>query len=378
MIATAGVRRVLLNIRTPMNYVMMRPIHEAMKDDPAVEFFFTSSHEPNRRCRLYKQTGDALVQVPRFAARRLQFDAYLSADAAMRIDPPGRARSVQIFHGVGGKYANEYDSPTRSMRDWDRLFFINELRLRNFAASGAIDVNSPAARLVGMPKVDCLVDGRLERGAILRSLGLDPAKPSVLYAPTWSRYSSLEVMGEAVIRALLAAGFTVLVKLHDRAWLPASRMRWLRRRISGDWPRVIAKMLPQGQRHLATAGDSCPYLAAADVMVTDHSSVAFEYMLLDRPIVRLELPALIEQTRTGQRYVDLLSQASRTITAADKVVSAVEEQLANPAELSETRNAVAAMLFHEPGTATARAVTELYELLELEPAERRRTAVAAL
>ena len=45
------------------------------------------------------------------------------------------------------------------MREWHRLFFVNERRLRNFIAGGAIDADSPAIRLVGMPKVDCLVDG---------------------------------------------------------------------------------------------------------------------------------------------------------------------------------------------------------------------------
>ena len=58
------------------------------------------------------------------------------------------------------------------MRDWHRLFFVNERRLRNFIAAGAIDPDSPAIRLVGMPKVDCLVNGslRARRGpAVARS-----------------------------------------------------------------------------------------------------------------------------------------------------------------------------------------------------------------
>jgi hypothetical protein len=49
------------------------------------------------------------------------------------------------------------------MREWHRLFFVNERRLRNFIAAGAIDADSPAIRLVGMPKADCLVDGSIDR-----------------------------------------------------------------------------------------------------------------------------------------------------------------------------------------------------------------------
>jgi len=57
-----------------------------------------------------------------------------------------------MFHGVAGKYGNIYDRPERSVSRVDRLFFINQRRLNNFISSGAIDHNSPASRLVGMPK----------------------------------------------------------------------------------------------------------------------------------------------------------------------------------------------------------------------------------
>ena len=42
--------------------------------------------------------------------------------------------------------------PTASMRDWHRLFFVNERRLRNFIAAGAIDADSPAIRLSACPR----------------------------------------------------------------------------------------------------------------------------------------------------------------------------------------------------------------------------------
>jgi CDP-glycerol glycerophosphotransferase (TagB/SpsB family) len=144
----------------------------------------------------------------------MRFDAYLAANFVWASLPRGSCR-VQMFHGVAGKYAHVYDRPARSMREWHRLFFINERRLRNFIAAGAVDQHSEAIRLVGMPRTDCLVDGTLERDAILAARGLDPSRPSVLYAPTWTPYSSLNAMGEEVVRGLIDAGYTVLVKPHD-------------------------------------------------------------------------------------------------------------------------------------------------------------------
>ena len=93
-------------------------------------------------------------------AALMKFDAYVASDFMWASLPRG-TRRVQVFHGVGGKYG--FDAPTRSMREWHRLFFVNERRLGNFVAAGAIDHDSPAIRLIGMPKVDCLVDGSIDR-----------------------------------------------------------------------------------------------------------------------------------------------------------------------------------------------------------------------
>ncbi len=94
-----------------------------------------------------------------------RFDVYLAADF-LWVKLPRGARRVQTFHGVAGKYRTVYDSPSESMRDWDRLFFINKRRLQHFIDCGAIEEGSDAARLIGMPKLDCLVDGSLVRDEI--------------------------------------------------------------------------------------------------------------------------------------------------------------------------------------------------------------------
>jgi CDP-glycerol glycerophosphotransferase len=120
---------------------------------------------------------------------------------------------------------------------------------------------------------------------------------------------------------------------------------------------------------VAAARDACPYLVAADVLVTDHSSVGFEYLLLDRPVIRIDMPRLIEKTDVASDYVALLAEASTTVGRADEIVAAVEQSLAEPAGKSRARRAVADELFYKPGTATSRAVEELYEVLELNPAE---------
>jgi CDP-glycerol glycerophosphotransferase (TagB/SpsB family) len=239
---------------------------------------------------------------------------------------------------------------------------VNRRRLANFIKAGAIDADSPAIRLVGMPKVDCLVDGSLRRDSVLRSLALDPSRTTVLYAPTWSPASSLNTMGEKLIEQLLALPINLIVKLHDRS-------RDLRPRYSGgiDWMARLRPMLSRPHAHLADSSDICPLLAASDVMVTDHSSCGFEYLLLDRPIVRIHVPELLELANVHRDYVQLLSEVSESTHEIADTMAAVERTIADPNSRSATRRAVADDLFHQPGTATARCAAALYEAIGLEP-----------
>ena len=106
-------------------------------------------------------------------------------------------------------------------------------------------------------------------------------------------------------------------------------------------------------------------------MITDHSSVGFEYLLLDRPLVRIEVPKLLEEANVNPEYVELLAEASLSVRTAAEVVRVVELGLAEPGQRSEARRAIAAELFHSAGNATSLAVKELYELVDLECANLR-------
>jgi CDP-glycerol glycerophosphotransferase (TagB/SpsB family) len=352
-------RRVLVDARTPVNYVMVAPIVTAMRADPRVQFFFTASEEPRRLREIYHAAPDAALLHP-VRASTMRFDAYVASDFMWATLLRETCR-IQTFHGVGGKYG--FDAPTTSMRAWDRLFFVNRRRLANFIKAGAIDADSPAIRLIGYPKADCLVDGSLDPRRVLGGLGLDAARPTVLYAPTWSPASSLNAMGEDVVRGLLSLGTNLIVKLHDRSLD-------LRQQYSGgvDWAARLRPLLVEGRAVLASGHDISPYLVAADVMITDHSSAGFEYLLRDRPLVRIHRPALLTLANVHPDYAALLASVADSVDTARGVIDAVVRGLADPARLRERRAEVAADLFHLPGSATARAVTALYEAIDLDPA----------
>jgi CDP-glycerol glycerophosphotransferase (TagB/SpsB family) len=352
-----AVRHILVDARTQVNYTMFAPVHRAMKNDPRVRFSFIASEEPRRAREIYRDAPAGTRIVGPMRAALTKFDAYVASDFMWTQLPRGTCR-IQMFHGVGGKYG--FDAPTESLSPWDRLFFVNRRRLRNCVAAGAIAPDSPAVRLVGMPKVDCLVDGSLTRDGVLDGLGLDPRRPTVLYTPTWSPASSLNDLGEPLVRRLLQLPINVIVKLHDRS-------RDLRQQYSGavDWSARLTPLLSAENAHLASSADVCPYLVAADLMITDHSSCGFEYLLLDRPLVRIHRPDLIELARIHRDYVALLAEAAESVNTVAETVAAVESGLSAPAARAARRRAIAADLFHQAGTATMRCAAALYEAIEL-------------
>ena len=356
-----GPRQVLFEAASPLSMAVFQPIYRRLRDDSRIEFWFTANDESWDAMRIFEGAGVADRVVTRDQIRWKKFDAYVNTDFWNMTWLPRRTRRLHLFHGVAGKYG--LDAPTEIapvVATFDRLLFANRDRLNRYAEAGLVDSESARAALVGYPKVDCLVDGSLDRSALSCALGLDAHKPTILYAPTWSPHSSLNHSGEKIIEALAGLGVNVIVKLHDRSLDATDRG-------SGgvDWRRRLTQLCRKHAVHLAEGPDACPYLYVADVLVTDHSSVGFEFMLLDRPIVVIDAPELLRHGRVNPQKAALLRSAAEVITGTDALSTAIASALAHPAARSKKRRTIANDLFYRPGTATTRAVSCLYQLLSL-------------
>ncbi len=220
-------------------------------------------------------------------------------------------------------------------------------------------------RNVGFPKLDCLFDGSLDRAATLARHNLDPARRTVLFAPSIGEFSALYRMGEEVIRDVGSMDVNLVVKLHDHFLFRPEAYE-------ANWPERI-QALAAGMPNVVLTRDRsvAPLLHAADVLISDFSSVASEFTLLDRPIVFIETPEVWEQEMFRSIH-DLATWGYKTGALVGKPAelrAAVEQALANPGALSEVRRAAARDYFYNPGRATDVAVARLYELFGLDPPE---------
>ncbi len=364
-------RRILFQAASPMSFVMFRPVYERLRSDPRLEFWFTSAGSTWAPQALFKRVGIREGVISTASAGWVKVDACINTDFWDTTWLRRRTRWLHLFHGVAGKYG--LDAPLELapiVAAYDRLFFPNQDRLDRYVEAGLVWREGSQAVLAGYPKVDRLVDGTLDIDALASQLALERGRATVIYAPTWSPHSSLNFCGEAIVETLADAGFNVIVKLHDRSYD-------LTHRGSGgiDWAARFRKYEDHSSVRVVTDPDSTPYLAVADAMVTDHSSVGFEFALLDRPMVIVDCPDLIERARITRSKVVELRAAAEVVPSAREVVGAVSRQLEAPRLHSEERRTLAGRYFYRPGTASARVAAVVYDMLGLaapapSPAER--------
>jgi hypothetical protein len=349
--------RVLVDARTPMNLAVLAPVWRELLTDTRLDVRFTGP-ERDDLPRAFSQNRIADRAVTRPAARLQRWDLYLNADPW---DPApllrGRRR-VNFFHGVAGKY--DLECPLGLPMDlaiYDRIAFPNAGRMQRYVSAGL--VRPGQAALIGFPKLDSLVNGRVPPRALTAALGLDPASPTAIYAPTFSRCSSLQEHGEPIVRTLLERGLNVIVKLHDRSLDPDPKYSGGR-----DWRRRFEAFSGTGRFLFASNADSTDYLGASDVMVTDHSSIGFEFCALDRPLIVFDVPDLLVAARIDVDKVRLLRSAAEVVSYVSDLRGAVDRALDRPGARQPQRAAAVNEVFYDPGRATERALALCYALLE--------------
>jgi hypothetical protein len=209
-------------------------------------------------------------------ARELQPEVIVTTSNhrhAMPKNSARRTKQVQAFHGVSSK--NVKFNPW--MADFDLLLLPGKRERDKFAALGVLDSTQYA--LIGHPKSDRVVRGELTREAARARYNL-PDAPTVLYAPTHGALSSFFSWGLEICRAV-PRDYNLIVKPH-----PVLATTTAAEGAGGETIAQVKEYLQQrGALWLPLEPDVVPLMAAADVLITDYSSVAEEFLVFDRPLI---------------------------------------------------------------------------------------------
>ncbi|WP_097869514.1 bifunctional glycosyltransferase/CDP-glycerol:glycerophosphate glycerophosphotransferase [Streptomyces sp. rh34] len=256
-----------------------------------------------------------------------------------QLHKPRHTTYLQTWHGSAYKRMGFDERRVRLQNTPQRARLQRAVdRFDHFLVRSEHDVNTlarayrlPEERLLrtGYPRNDALIaertraetEGRLPRPPLAGALGLDDHKKTVLYAPTFrggpgKQRKSRLLLDVREFAERFGDTHTLLVRAH---YLESARL-----------PLCPPGTVIDVSRHHHVS----ELLSLTDVLITDYSSIMFDFTLLDRPVV-LYAPDLEAYAAERGSYFDLREKAPGPVTATQ------EELFATLAELkrSDTRYA---------------------------------------
>jgi CDP-glycerol glycerophosphotransferase len=182
---------------------------------------------------------------------------------------------LQTWHGtmykkVGLDRGEQLDAEEKEFmlgerNKWDLLLSQNPHSTRVFRESY---LSNPPIYEEGYPRNDLLVNG--DGGPIRDVLGIRADQTVILYAPTWrdDRTELVDYLDLDRLAADLGDDYALLLRAHSRVIRVGS-----------------AAKVGKGVIDVSTYPNTTDLLLIADIMITDYSSVMFDYAVTGRPMI---------------------------------------------------------------------------------------------
>jgi CDP-glycerol glycerophosphotransferase len=334
-------------------------LYRRLRSDPAFEVAFLTL-DPDYHSEL-SQEGEVAVWAasPHCLAWLVTADALISDHGLHALRPLLGLSDLEFFdvwHGIPFKGFDGDDFRVQHKYDevWVSSTFLRDIYINRFGFPDSI------VHVTGYARTDRLVHQVEDPIAIKRRLGLDPCSGDklVLFAPTWrqdARNRSLfpfdlneqEFLG-ALSQLGRRIGATFLLRSHLNSGNVASQ----------GFDRIVA--LPH-----AKFPDTEEILLVSDILVCDWSSIAFDYLVLDRPTVFLDVEAPFAKGLSldaGQRFGAVVGNMDTLLERLEHYLIAPERYMQ---EFSAKCGEVKARVYgtYADGNATARCVARLGEHL---------------
>lgn len=308
-------------------------------------------------------SGVASVLATSLACQRLLrlADAVIS-DHGLHVMSPmlslTHMKFFDVWHGIPFKGFDADDF--RLQHRYDEIWVASPLLARMYVERYGFDADK--VKVTGYARTDRLVRRDEDSLAIKHRFGLDGPDVGkiVLFAPTWKQDAnrrSIFPFGlderaffEALSTLAQRTGSTFVMRAHLNSGVG----------VSGAWPRIE-------HRPHTLFPDTEALLLISDILVCDWSSIAFDYLLLERPTIFLDVAAPFAKgfsLGAEYRFGPVVSDVEQLLLAVRRYLHQPSEyQLAFGTRAAEVRQAVYGE--NADGTATSKCVTRLRQQLKV-------------
>ncbi|HCJ66665.1 MAG TPA: hypothetical protein DHV62_04890 [Elusimicrobia bacterium] len=355
---------------------IMPVVEELKKRNPPISYYIATDYISFKRELAPFSVSKIKTFYPGICHYLWFADMFLSASVYGK--GPKSAIRVNISHNQPTKFECY---PKEAVLNYNVHFLTGPLhreQYENMFKKYKIQTNNIQMLNIGYPKSDALLQGVYKRDDILRSLGLNLRNPTILYAPAWDPGASLRSFGEDVIEKLLALkNANIIVKLHPVSYTPEISPNFEFYTGGINWVDKLSRFEEYSNfRHVVDYSID-PLLVAGDVMVTDISSVALEFIVLDKPVIYLDCPEYFEKTlkmpawNSDPEFVrnDPRANAGRhvglVVEDLTKLLDAVDRSINNPAKFSDKRKTLSKKLLYNPGNGAKFAAKAILGLLRI-------------
>jgi hypothetical protein len=283
-----------------------------------------------------------------------KYDLLVCTDVYARF-PLRRTRKVLLKHGAGVASRILKWSPFRkTIFDFDRVLVNGEADyelLTRFCPPGFI---ADRVIVAGLPYLDRLETCPETREAYVERVGLPSTGKIALVAPSWRGLKTIQTRQpdylDEIIAVLRQLDWQVIIKLHACSFNKAMAR-------GEDWAERLCRY-PRRSVAIDDNVDDVPALLHADLLITDISSRAFDFMLLDKPVIAV-FPDDVFTDRLDQERIRLIRQGTFSACSPAEIESIIPKALNGRRYAPGERQTLARRFFANPGHATEVVVAQL-------------------
>ena len=206
--------------------------------------------------------------------------------------------------------------------------------------------------ITGMPKLDPLFTNEFSRIDILKKMNLNLNNKTVLIAPTFNEELSLIPYLQDNIRKYIPDYLNVIVKLHGAA--------------PEDWKKRFTLMAQNNENFFYTEDlNIIECFVASDILISDISSVIYEFIALDKPVILFDSPTKTQYVNYNKNDLEnRFRDVGYRFTDFSKLQELLFKSLINPKQSDKIKEISNDFISIKDGSSSRLVVENALKLLE--------------